>query len=177
MQAFQNKSRKSWIRCTESRSVMGQTTANVKWERKYHGTSARRDRASCFRRACLSDPRTSFLSRGRLNRTLRTQAGHASVNLDGGHAAPDSLSVRRGGSHCARMPLRTKRSKSPSSCAAPLSVCLSPSPLPRRRGDLPLPPLSSKHPPPTPNGFTSHWPRTKRYRVTRAPCSAKGFVI
>ena len=110
-------------------NLVGQRAANAEGERKYHGTSARRDRASCFRRACLSDPRTSFLSRGRLNRTLRTQAGHASVNLDGGHAAPDSLSVRRGGSHCARMPLRTKRSKSPSSCAAspPLSfsLCLS----------------------------------------------------
>ena len=49
----------------------------------------------------MSDPRTSFLSRGRLNRTLRslrTDAGHASVNLASGHAAPDreGLSVGEG---------------------------------------------------------------------------------
>ena len=159
-------------------NLVGQRAANAEGERKYHGTSARRDRASCFRRACLSDPRTSFLSRGRLNRTLRTQAGHTSVNLDGGHAAPDSLSVRRGGSHCARMPLRTKRSKSPSSCAAPpLSVCL-----PRRRGDLPLPPSLS------PSLFKAsatnaewiHEPLARHKVISgstaRPPSSAKGLV-
>ena len=130
----------------------------------------------------MSDPRTSFLSRGRLNRTLRslrTDAGHASVNLASGHAAPDreGLSVGEGdrivhACHFAQSGQNRHHHAPP-----PLSLSvfrvgegiyryLPPSVLP-----------SSKHPPPTPNGFTSHWPRTKRYRDTPTPLKFSLFDI